>query len=64
MRCAGHESLMTEIRNSYRILVGNLEGKKQFGRPRHGWDDNIKMHFKEVECKYVDWIILAQDMVE
>jgi hypothetical protein len=34
-------------RNAYRILVGKLEGKRPLGRPRRGWDDNIKMDVRE-----------------
>jgi hypothetical protein len=32
-----------ERRNAYRILVGKTEGKRQLGRPRRKWVDNIKM---------------------
>jgi hypothetical protein len=28
----------------YRIFVGESEGKKPFGRPRHRWEDTIKMN--------------------
>jgi hypothetical protein len=31
------------------------------GRPRHRWEDNIKMDLQEVGCGGVDWIELAQD---
>jgi hypothetical protein len=31
-----------EMRNAYRIVVGNLEGKRAFGRRRCGCVDNIK----------------------
>jgi hypothetical protein len=41
--------------------VGNLEGKKPMGRPRHSWEDNIKMDLQEVGCGVIDWIELAQD---
>jgi hypothetical protein len=34
---------MGEKRNAYRILVGMPEGKRQLGRPRRRWVDNIKM---------------------
>jgi hypothetical protein len=34
---------MREGRNAYRILVGKLEGRRPLGRPRRGWEDNIKM---------------------
>jgi hypothetical protein len=47
MRWAGHVGRMVEKRNSYRILVGNPEGKR-LGRPRHRWVDNIKMDLREI----------------
>jgi hypothetical protein len=31
-----------------RILVWKLEGKGPFGRPRHRWEDNIKINLKEM----------------
>ena len=34
-------------RKDYRVLVGNPEGKRQFRRPRHKWEDNIKINFEE-----------------
>jgi hypothetical protein len=34
---------MGERRNAYMILVGMPEGKKQVGRPRHRWVDNVNM---------------------
>jgi hypothetical protein len=40
--------IMGEIRYAYRILVGKLVGKGPFGRPRHRWEDNIKMNLKEM----------------
>jgi len=42
--------------------VGKPEGKRQLGRPRNRWDDNIKMGLQEVGCGDMDWIELAQDM--
>jgi hypothetical protein len=45
----------------YRVLVGKPEGKRPLGRPRHRWDDNIKMDLQEVGCGGMDWIGLAQD---
>jgi hypothetical protein len=32
-------------RNAYRIFVGKPEGKRQLGRPRRRWLDNIKKDF-------------------
>jgi hypothetical protein len=31
-------------------LVGKSEGKRPLGRPRHRWEDNIKMDLQEVGC--------------
>lgn len=31
------------MRNRFKFLVLKVEGKKQRGRPRHGWDDNINL---------------------
>jgi hypothetical protein len=39
---------MGQIRNSNKILVGKPEGKTQFGRPRHRWEDNIRMDLREI----------------
>jgi hypothetical protein len=39
---------MGEGRGAYRILVGRPEGRRPLGRPRHRWEDNIKMDFQEV----------------
>jgi hypothetical protein len=35
-------------RNAYRILVGKPEGKRPLGRPRHKWEDNIRMDLREI----------------
>jgi hypothetical protein len=51
---------MGERRNVYRVLVGKPEGKRQFGRSRRRWEDNIKMDVEEVDCGGIDWIELAQ----
>ena len=52
---------MEERRGVYRGLVGKPEGKRPLGRPRHRWEDNIKMDFQEVGCGCMDWFVLAQD---
>jgi len=31
-----------------RVLVGKPEEKRPLGRPRRGWEDNIKIDFHEV----------------
>ena len=38
-----------ERSGTYRVLVGKLdEGKRPVGRPRHTWEDNIKMDLWDV----------------
>ena len=37
------------------------EGKRPLERPRHRWEDNIKMDSQEVGCDGMDWIVLAQN---
>ena len=39
---------MGEGRVVHRILVGKPEGKRPLGKPRHRWEDNIKMDVQEV----------------
>jgi hypothetical protein len=43
LRWAGHVARMGERRGAYRALVGTPEGKIPLGRPKHRWEDNIKM---------------------
>jgi hypothetical protein len=40
---------------------GEPEGKRPLGRPRHSWEDNIKVHLQEVGCEGMDSISVAQD---
>jgi hypothetical protein len=40
----------------------NLKGRERpLGRPRHTWEDNIRMDLTEVDWEGVDWIHMAQD---
>jgi len=48
MRWAGHVTRMGQGRGVYRVLVGKPEGKRELGRPRRRWEDNIKMDLQEV----------------
>ena len=52
---------MREDRGVHRVLVGKPEGNRPLGRPRHRWDDNIKMDLQEVGRGRGDWMALAQD---
>jgi hypothetical protein len=52
---------MRERRVAYRVLVGKPEGKRPLGKTRRRWEDNINMGLKEVGCRGMDWIKVAQD---
>jgi hypothetical protein len=42
-------------------MMKKPEGRRPLGRPRHRWEDNIRMDLWEVSCGCVDWMDLAQD---
>ena len=50
MRWAGHVARMGVRRGVYMVLVEKPEGKRPLGRPRCGWEDNIKMDLQELGC--------------
>jgi len=45
----------------YRVLVGKPKERRPLGRPRHRWENNIRMDLREVGWGCVDWMELAQD---
>ena len=47
IKWAGHVARMGEGKGVHRVLVGKREGKRPLGRPRHRWEDNIKMVLQE-----------------
>jgi hypothetical protein len=59
MRWVGHVAHMGEERGVYRVLVG-----RPLGRPRHRWEDNIKLDLREIGINGANWIQLAQDRVQ
>jgi hypothetical protein len=62
MGLAGHVTCMGEGSGLYRALVEKPEGKRPLGRPRHRWEDNIKMDYQEEGCGGMYWNSLAQGM--
>jgi hypothetical protein len=47
---------MGEERGVHRVLVGKPEGTRPLGRPRHRWEDNIKVDLQEVGRGGGDWL--------
>ena len=43
------------------MFVSKLGGRRPLGRPRHRWEDNIRVDLQEVGCGGMDWIDVAQD---
>jgi hypothetical protein len=48
MGWVGHVACMGHRKHAYRVLVARPEGRRPLGRPRHEWEDNIKMDIPEV----------------
>ena len=53
--------MYSSLRGVHRVLARKPEGKRRMGRPRHRWEDNIKMDLQEVGGGCGDWMELAQD---
>jgi hypothetical protein len=63
MRWVEHVAHMGKVRGVYRVLVGKPKGKRPLGRPRHKWEDNIKLDLREIRINGANWILLTQDGV-
>jgi hypothetical protein len=61
MRLAGHVARMGELRNAYKTLERKCKGKRPVGRPRRRWEDNIRIHVREIAREGVYWIRVVQD---
>jgi hypothetical protein len=51
--------LIGEMRNSYKILVGEPERKRPLGRRWCRWEDNIRLDLTDMGWKGVDWMHVA-----
>ena len=61
MRWAGHVARMEEGRSVFKILTGKPTGLRPLGRPRHRWEDNIRMDLEEIGINVGNWVHSAQD---
>ena len=50
---------MGERRHAGRVLVGKPECKRPLGRPRHRWENNIKVDLTSVEREWIGLILLG-----
>jgi hypothetical protein len=46
------------------VLVRKPKRKTTLGKPRHSWEDNIEMNFKEIDWEGVGFIHLASNRDE
>ena len=59
LRWAGHIARMEDGRTAFKILAGKPIGKRPLGRPRHSWEDNIRMDLIGISTR--NWVDSAQD---
>ena len=52
---------MEKGRSAFKILTGTPAGKRPLGRPRHRWEDNIRIDHKEIGINTRKWVDLAHD---
>jgi hypothetical protein len=64
LRWAGHVAHIGEGRDVYRVLVRKSQGKRPLGRPRHRWEDYIKLGLRKIGIDGANWIWLTQDRVQ
>ena len=50
-----------EGRSAFKILTGKPTEKRPLGRPRHGWEDHIRMDLEEIGVNAGNWVDSAQD---
>ena len=52
---------MEEHKSVFTILTGKPTGKRAIGRLRRRWEDNIRIHLKEIGVTTRNWVDLTQD---
>jgi len=52
---------MREMRNAYKISVGNPEKKRPHARQRRRGEGSIWINFRKMKQEDADWMHLAQD---
>jgi len=49
-------------KHSHNILVERPEVKRPLGRPSRRWENNTTINLKQITCKGLYYIILAQEV--
>ena len=58
LRWAGHVARMEEGRSAFKIVTGKPTGKRPLRRPRHRWEDNLRI---DLGISAGNWVDSAQD---
>jgi hypothetical protein len=62
VRWVGHVTCGGKKRGLYWVLVEKPEGKRLLGRPRHRWEDSMKLVPEGIGWEGMECINLARDM--
>ena len=55
------QGMWEEGRGAFKILTGKPTGKRSLGRPRHRWEDNIRMDLEEIGINTGNWVDSVHD---
>ena len=58
---SSHVARMEEGRSAFKIVTGTPTAKRPLGRPRHIWEDNIRMDLEEIGINAGNWIDSSRD---
>ena len=57
----GYLERMEDCSSPFKILTGDPTGRRPLGRPRHRWEDNIRMDHKEIGINTRNLVDLFQN---
>ena len=52
---------MEKGKSAFKISISEPTGKRRLGRPRHRWEESIRMDLKEIGVNTRNWVDSAQD---
>jgi hypothetical protein len=47
-----------------KLYTKNSKGRHILERPRRRWNNNVKIHLKEIRSEVVEWIQLTQERIQ
>ena len=52
---------MQECISAFKMFTSKPTGKRPLGRPRHRWEDNIRIDLEDIGINGGNWVDSAQD---